>query len=57
MKNQQDGGRIYRPRKGKRENPNDHAESDRDTPLDLIVSKAINSLYYEAAATLSQETV
>lgn len=34
------------------ENPNDHTESNKDMPLDPIVSKAINSLYYEAAATL-----
>ena len=55
MKNQQDGGRIYRPRKGKRENPNDRIESDGDTALDLIVSKAINSLYYEVATTLPKK--
>lgn len=37
------------------ENLNDHTELDGDTPIDLIISKAINSMYYEADAMLPKK--
>ena len=42
-------------KRGKRGNPNDHIKSDGDTSLYVIVSKAINSLYYKAAAMLPKK--